>query len=439
MSQPDTRPDPDPALQSALDRLKRFHPKSMDLSLDRIDRLLHELGNPQLRLPPVIHVAGTNGKGSTVAFMRAMLEAAGLKVHAYISPHLVRFNERIRIAGALIGDEALLNLIDEVEAVNAGQPITFFEITTAMAFHAFATHPADAVLLETGLGGILDATNVVPTVAASVITRISYDHTHLLGDTIKAIAGEKAGIIKSGCPVILSAQREPDAVDVVENTAWRLNAPLFAYGKQWRIETTAPGCRYQDEEGTLDLPPPGLLGDHQRLNAGAAIAALRHSKLFDLAPSAFVQGMTRVEWPGRLQRLTSGPLTDFVPAGWELWLDGGHNDSGGEVLAEQAAAWADRPLFMIYGMLSTKQPLEFLRPLAPHIRMARTVTIPETDLSLPASETCRLAREAGFKDVDVSESVAEALADLCADQQPPSRILICGSLYLAGYVLAENG
>jgi dihydrofolate synthase/folylpolyglutamate synthase len=350
----------------------------------------------------------------------------------------VRFNERIRISGKLIEDDALMALIDEVEAINADQPITFFEITTAMAFHAFATHPADAVLLETGLGGILDATNVLPRVAASVITRISYDHTHILGTTIRAIAGEKSGIIKPGCPVILSAQREMEANEIMRRTAERLDAPLFAYGEDWHIERSETGCRYRDAQGAMDLPPPGLLGAHQYQNAGAAIAALRHGRVFDLTERDFAEGLRTVEWPGRLQRLTRGPLAALLPAHWELWLDGGHNDSGGEVLAEQAASWADKPLFMVYGMLNTKHPADFLRPLATHIRACRTVTIPDAELSLPADEICGMACDAGLA-AEPAASPLQAVSALCGLVDTPSRILICGSLYLAGAILADNG
>jgi dihydrofolate synthase/folylpolyglutamate synthase len=424
-----------PQLESALERLTRFHPKSMDLSLGRIERLLAALGYPQRRLPPVVHVAGTNGKGSTVAFMRAILEAGGHDVHAYISPHLVHFNERIRVAGRLLDDAELLDVIDEVEEVNADQPITFFEITTAIAFHLFARYPAAATLLETGLGGVMDATNLVDKPAATVITRISFDHMHLLGDTITAIAGEKAGIMKPGCPAIVSYQRDPAAMDVIERRAAEIGAPLFVFGREWHVEPASDGFAYRDRFGNLDLPLPGLLGAHQIQNAGAAIAALRHGG-FGLQPDAFVGGMTGVEWPGRLQRLTRGPLAASLPETCELWLDGGHNDSGGEVLAEQARRWSDKPLHAVFGMLSTKDISAFLAPLAPHIAEMRTVAIPDESLSLTAEDVLVAALTAGIQ-ARSAATIPEAVAELAG--KGPCRILICGSLYLAGHVLAENG
>jgi dihydrofolate synthase/folylpolyglutamate synthase len=426
------------ALLEALETLKRFHPKAMDLSMDRVHRLLAELGHPERKLPPVIHVAGTNGKGSTVAFMRAILEAAGYRVHAYTSPHLVSFNERIRVAGRLIEGPALLNLIEEVRGINGDQPITFFEITTAIALLVFSRVEADAVLLETGLGGVMDATNVVDRPAATVITRISYDHTHLLGTTITAIAGEKAGIIKPGVPIVLSRQKEETAIEVVSRRAEREGAPLILYGRDWQIEE-GDGLHYEDRFGSLTLPVPALLGAHQYYNAGAAIAALRHAGKFTLTEKDFSQGLVHVEWPGRLQRLTRGPLAAILPEGAELWLDGGHNDSGGEALGEQAAAWAAqkdaKPLSLIFGMLNTKDTNAFLRPLAPYVTEVQAIAIPEEDLSLSAAEAASAAEKSGLK-AGAAANIEDALKQLLASG--PHRILICGSLYLAGTVLREN-
>jgi dihydrofolate synthase/folylpolyglutamate synthase len=429
-----------------LDRLKGLHPKVIDLSLDRMHRLLAALDHPERRLPPVVHVAGTNGKGSTVAFLRAMLEAAGLRVHVYTSPHLVRFHERIRLAGRLIDDEYLAALLEECEIANAKAPITFFEVTTAAALLAFAREPADIVLLETGLGGRLDATNVVDRPAVTAITRISYDHRQFLGDTLTAIAGEKAGILKPGVPAVLAPQPSEEAWLALTARAAAIGAPIA----QWRVEQrpaeAGGGFRYESTRRRLDLDMPGLVGAHQIGNAGVALATI--DELMDRLPvivddDAARRGLQAVEWPARLQRLVRGPLLDRLPPGSELWLDGGHNDSAGEALAVQARSWAAEdpalPLLLVYGMLASKEPREFLAPLAPHVRAMRTVAIPGEDASLPAEGTAAAARACGIPDTSAADSVALALTDLAARYPGPARILICGSLYLAGTVLAENG
>ncbi len=420
-----------------LDRLKTLHPKVIDLSLDRIRRLLGALGDPQRRLPPVVHVAGTNGKGSTVAFLRAMLEAAGLRVHVYTSPHLVRFHERIRVAGALIGDDALAALLEECERANAGQPITFFEVTTAAAFLAFVRTPADVVLLETGLGGRLDATNVVDRPAVTAITRISYDHRQFLGDTLTAIAGEKAGILKPGVPAVFAPQPEEEATRTLAARAAAVGAPVAA----WTVTPDGDGFRFDSATVHRRLPRPGLAGAHQITNAGVALACLDHLP-WTIDDATAARGLAAVEWPARLQRLTRGPLVESLPAGWELWLDGGHNDSAGEVLAAHAAGWSadKRPLDLIYGMLSSKEPAEFLAPLAPHVRRMRTVAIPGEDAALPPQAIATAGQAAGIADTAPADSVAAALESLrLAGGGEPARVLICGSLYLAGTVLAENG
>ncbi|MFD1624611.1 bifunctional folylpolyglutamate synthase/dihydrofolate synthase [Azospirillum griseum] len=422
-----------------LDRLKGLHPKVIDLSLDRVHRLLAALGHPERRLPPVVHVAGTNGKGSTVAFLRAILEAAGYRVHVYTSPHLVRFHERIRLAGTLIDDDHLASLLEECETANAGGPITFFEVTTVAAFLAFSRVPADVVLLETGLGGRLDATNVVDTPAVTAITRISYDHRQFLGETLTAIAGEKAGIFKPGVPVVLADQPAAEARDTLHRHAEAVGAPV----KGWSVTPQPGGFRFESPaRGTIDLPMPGLPGAHQIGNAGLALACLDHLPLA-VDAAAIRRGLASVEWPARLQRLTRGPLADALPPDWELWLDGGHNDSAGEVLARQAVDWTQadgpRPLLLIYGMLTSKDPYEFLGPLAPFTHAMRTVVIPGEEASLTAEESAEAARTCGIADTAAADSVTAALASLVASRSGPARVLICGSLYLAGSVLADNG
>src|SRR3984893_11079098 len=329
-----------------LERLGRLHPKLIDLSLGRIERLLAALGNPQDRPPPVVHVAGTKGKGSTVATLRACLEAAGYRVHAYISPHLVRFNERIRLAGALIDDAALVSVLEEAERRNEGREITFFEITTAAAFLAFSRSPADILLLEVGLGGRLDTTNVVKLPAVTAITPVSLDHQAFLGDTIVAIAGEKAGILKPGVSAGVGPQPQ-EAEAVIDARAVEIGAPLSRWQSEWRCSAVDGGMRFTGDHWQLDLPSPSLVGAHQIANAGTAIACLEQLRDLVLPPEAVAKGLRQIEWPARLQRLTRGPLVEMMPPGWELWLDGGHNPSAGAVLAEFVAGWHDRPLCLV--------------------------------------------------------------------------------------------
>jgi dihydrofolate synthase/folylpolyglutamate synthase len=424
-----------------LERLTRLHPKIIDLSLERVGRLLQALGSPQDRLPPVVHVAGTNGKGSVVAYLRAMLEAAGRRVHVYTSPHLVRFNERIRLAGRLIEEEHLAALLAECERVNGDIPITFFEITTAAAFLAFAREPADIVLLETGLGGRLDATNLVARPRLAVLTPISFDHRQHLGDTLAAIAGEKAGIIKPGVPGVVAPQ-PPEAASVFEARAAALGAPLYQHGREWQAAARDGGLRFEGGGARWDLPAPALLGAHQIVNAGTAVAAAQRLEGFGLDRAALAQGLLRVEWPARLQRLTRGPLQALLPAGWELWLDGGHNAAAGEALAAFVAGWRrqGRPLHLVFGMLDTKEPAEFLRPLAPLAAGLRAVAIPGSHATLPADAAAAVARAVGIA-AETAASVEDAVAAIAAagGDGPPTQLLICGSLYLAGAVLAENG
>ena len=414
-----------------LERMMTLHPKVIDLTLDRVHRLLALLGNPERAIPPAIHIAGTNGKGSTQAMIRAGLEAAGKSVHAYTSPHLARFHERIRLAGKLIEEPALAALLDECVAKNGPDEITFFEITTCAAFLAFARRPADWTLLEVGLGGRLDATNVIIP-RLSIITPVSMDHEAFLGDTIAKIASEKAGIIKRGIPVIVGPQH-PDGLAVIEATATRMGAPVLAHGQHWQVWEERGRLIYQDENGLLDLPLPNLPGPHQIQNAGAALTALRHLGYDDAACEAAV---TRAEWPARMQRLRQGPLVDLAPK-VELWLDGGHNPAGGEAIAATLARMPARPTYLICGMLNTKDVTGYMRPLAPQVTRLHAVSIPGEKNTLTAEATRDAAQSAGI-DATIAASVADALSTIAA-ADPQARVLICGSLYLAGHILRENG
>lgn len=416
---------------AVLERMMTLHPKVIDLTLDRVHRLLAALGHPERAIPPVIHVAGTNGKGSTQAMIRAGLEAGGDRVHAYTSPHLARFHERIRLAGTLISEPALTALLDECVDKNGPDEITFFEITTCAAFLAFARSPADWTLLEVGLGGRLDATNVI-TPRLSIITPVSMDHEAFLGDTLAKIAAEKAGIIKRGVPVIVGPQH-PDGLEVIEATAARLGAPVLAFGQHWNAWEERGRMIYQDENGLLDLPLPNLPGPHQIQNAGAAITALRFLGRDELACDAAV---TRAFWPARMQRLTQGPLVDLAPS-VELWLDGGHNPAGGEAVASTLARMPARPTHLICGMLNTKDVTGYMRPLAGQVTRLHAVSIPGEKNTLPAEVTRDAALSVGI-DAVAADTVAAALASVVA-QTPNARVLICGSLYLAGAILRENG
>ena len=410
------------------------------MTLGRVQRLLAQLGNPERRLPPVVHVTGTNGKGSTLAYLRTMLEAAGYAVHAYSSPHLVRFKERIRLAGALITEADLSATLHECEDVNAGAPITFFEITTAAAFVAFTRVSADILLLENGLGGRLDATNVVAAPALTAITPISLDHQSFLGETLAEIASEKAGILKPGVPCALAPQ-PPAAAHVIERAARDIGAPLIAAGRDWSVDGTAAEMTVRVGATAFDLPPPGLQGAHQIVNAGLAVAMAQNLTGFTVPVAAMAAGLGRVEWPARLQRLTRGLLIDGLPAGWELWLDGGHNPAAGESLSQHArTAWAAQPLMMICGMLRSKACADFLRPFATTVDAIRTVDIPGEDNTVSAAELAAVARGVGIQ-ASPAVSAAAAIEQLAtaANAPPTARILICGSLYLAGSLLAENG
>jgi len=422
---------------AALERLRRLHPVLIDLSLGRVERLLAALGAPQTRLPPVVHVAGTNGKGSTVAFLRAIGEAAGLRVHAFTSPHLVRFAERIRLAGELISEDRLTELLGRVEAVNAGEPITFFEITAAAALTAFAETPADLCLVEVGLGGRFDATNVFARPAVTVITPVDYDHKEHLGETLTAIAGEKAGILR-GCAPAIVARQPAEALAVIEATAARLGAPLILAGRDFDAYAEAGRLTYQDEAGLLDLPPPALLGRHQYDNAGVAIAAARALNDRRIDEAAIARGVASTVWPARMQRLTAGPLARLAAArGADLWLDGGHNPHAAVALAQTAAdlsARDGRPIVFVLGLLARKDAAGVLCALAG--TRSRLITVGfQSDLVADPQALADQARAQGV--------AAEACPDVMAGvrlalsgEGPAPHVLICGSLYLAGEALA---
>lgn len=431
------------SLDAIVARLLALHPRRIDLSLDRVKRLLTALDHPERRLPPVIHVAGTNGKGSTVAFMRAILEGAGKRVHVYTSPNLVRLNERFRVGraggGQLVSVAELADVLAECEAKNGVAPITVFEIETAAAFLLFSRHPADVVLLEVGLGGRLDATNVVERPLVSVITRVSVDHPEFLGDSIEQVAAEKAGILKRDVAAVVSSQSR-EALAVIERQAARMRAPLHIAGEHWTATEERGRLVYQDNDGLLDLPPPRLYGRHQFENAGTAIAALRASGL-TLPGSAFEKGMTGVEWPARMQRLSQGELTALLSPESELWLDGGHNVDGGRAVA---AALADleervsRPLVLIVGMLSTKDSEGFLKNFAGLARRVITVPIRQAN-AVPPATLAEVATNVGIPAIARDDIVSALTIAGKLDLEPAPRILITGSLYLAGEVLAANG
>jgi dihydrofolate synthase/folylpolyglutamate synthase len=426
-----------------LERLLKLHPKKIDLVLDRVQRLLAALGHPEKRLPPVIHVAGTNGKGSTCAFARAMLEAQGLKVHVYSSPHLVFFHERIRLAGSLISESELEALLEECERVNDGAPITFFEITTAAAILAFSRHKADALVMEVGLGGKYDATNVLDHPRATIITPIGLDHAEFLGTDIAGIAAEKAGIIKRGCPVIVGAQEDLPR-DVILRRADALGAPVTAFGQDFFAHQEHGRMVYQDLNGLLDLPLPRLTGRHQIENAATAIAALRASDW--VKDAAIEKGLRTVEWPARMQRLSHGPLIDIAPKDAEVWLDGGHNPHGAAAVARAMADLEERtekPLYLISGMLSNKDAVGFFSAFRGLARHVVTIGIPGEDAAFGPGALYDRVRAAGLE-ASPAEDVEDAMLQVAAmsrmdEEDTPPRILICGSLYLAGSILAENG
>jgi dihydrofolate synthase/folylpolyglutamate synthase len=434
---------PESAADKVLARLGALHPKRIDLSLGRLNRLLEALGHPERKLPPVIHIGGTNGKGSTVTFLRAMLEAAGKRVHVYTSPHLVRFHERIRLGAEggsrIVSDAMLAQALEETERANAGGEITFFEITTAAALLLFSRHDAEVLLLEVGLGGRLDATNVIERPLASVVTPVSIDHTEYLGPTVKEIAGEKAGIFKRGSPAVIARQEEA-ALAVLGRAARKAGAPPFISGEQWHAHEEGGRLVYSDEQGLLDLPRPRLFGRHQIENAGTAVATLRAIPSLGIPVSAIEAGLQKADWPARMQNLTGGKLAGMLPAGSELWLDGGHNAAGADAVAVAVGEMEERvprPLVLIAGMLATKSADDFLARFSGIARHVYGVS-PPGEASRPASEIVAAAKRAGIE-AEEAQGLADALARVKDLNLPtPPRVLITGSLYLAGEVLAAN-
>ena len=434
----DTARSADPALDAALAKVHALFTGQIDLSLDRLHRLLVELGSPHLALPPVFHVAGTNGKGSTVAYLRACLEASGRRVHTYTSPHLVRFNERIRLAGTLIEDAPLTALIDEVLAVNGAQPITFFEFTTAAALLAYARSPADAVILEVGMGGRLDPTNVIPEPVMTGIAQLGLDHTQWLGPTILDIAREKAGIAKPGVPMVHARYPRTVAARVAE-VAGVAGAKLHPRGLDWDAAAYEDQLHYRDAHGLVTLPLPRLAGPHQLDNAALAVAMLRHQTAVPVPEAALRAGLGWAEWPARLQRLDTTALGALLPPGAELWLDGGHNPAAARALAEtfKAHDLAERPFHLIAGMLPTKDGEAFFKAFTARATAAWTVPIPDSTHHAP-DLLAQWARAAGLRAAP-AVSVPAALYAIAAETGPAPVVLIAGSLHLAGAVLAEAG
>jgi dihydrofolate synthase/folylpolyglutamate synthase len=432
-----------PTSAKLLAELKELHPKLIDLSLGRIERLLLKLGNPHERLPPVIHIAGTNGKGSVTAYLKAIFEAAGRRVHAYTSPHLVRFHERIALAGPAgksrpIGEEDLVDVLVRTQAVNDGDDITQFEITTAAAFLAFAEHPADVLLLEVGLGGRLDATNVVKRPVLTIITPVSLDHADKLGNTLARIAAEKAGILKPGVPCVV-AQQEDAALEVMRREAARVGAPLVVWGEDFEAFEQRGRLIFQKEDHLLDLPLPALLGRHQIVNAGTAVAAALDLEGFQIDEGAIERGLVTVRWPARMQRLDTGPLPSLLRPGAELWLDGGHNPAAGQYLAQTMADLEDRapkPLYLVVGMMGLKDAAGFLAPFRGLARRVITVPIPGAHEAPYAPDALAEAAHSVALAAEEAGGIDAALKRIEALEPGPKRILISGSLYLAGHVLA---
>lgn len=419
-----------------VDRLHRLHPSLIDLSLNRIFGLLDRLGNPHTELPSPVHVAGTNGKGSYLAFMQSICEAAGLVVHKYTSPHLVNFGERIIVAGKPLSEEELVDLLKECESANAGREITFFEVSTAAAFLAFSRTKADVTLIETGLGGRFDATNVIQKPALTAITPVSMDHMRFLGNTLDAIASEKAGILKPSVTSIIGPQN-PAAMEIIENRANEIGAPLLRQGSEWNVTDDFSGLHLSYREETLALPHPGLPGLHQHSNAGQAVVSILELFGSQIDGDAIETGLKRAEWPGRLQKLSEGNLVSLIPKGWELWIDGGHNQAAAEAILNFVKVWSDTPLVIIFGSLNSRNPDDFLKILAPVTTLAVCITIPGEKSALKARDCYLAAQSVGIEAIETT-SIKSAL-EKAAHYGTKGKILVCGSLYLAGAVLAENG
>ncbi len=436
--------DPDPRLQALLDRLTGYYPRGIDPGLERTLRLLEDLGNPHLSLPPVIHVAGTNGKGSVIAYLRAMFEAAGKTCHVMTSPHLVRFNERLVLSGNEMSTPAILDLFNEVEQVNHGQETTSFELITAAGFLAFSRNPADVTLVEVGMGGQFDATNVIPNPLLSIINVISRDHTKFLGHAYREIAFEKGGIIKPHVPCVIGPQIHPEVMDVFDQIAQDQNAPLLRHGAEWSFDVLPDKIMVHSGENIFDFPHPNLVGSHQFGNAAlAAVAMLSIADRFEdpVGLSAMERGLVSARWPARLQKISHGPLIDLLPDGYELWIDGGHNDSCGQALAEQAKNWRDRDgkdLHLILGMLTTKDPLEFFEPLAPYASSVHAITIPDQPLSFEGTDLSSVLGRSYAGSIDHAEGLEASIRHILSMAPAPCRILVTGSLYLMGAVLSRH-
>ncbi|MDB2414858.1 bifunctional folylpolyglutamate synthase/dihydrofolate synthase [Rickettsiales bacterium] len=417
---------------------KMLKNKPIDLGLDRVKSALELMGNPHLKMPPVIHVAGTNGKGSTIAMMAAIFKAAGYKAHIYTSPHLLNFNERITIAGNNISDEYLYQIMEECRLATEGVKLTFFEGTTLGAFLAFSKNPADVVLLETGLGGRLDATNVIEKPAMTVITPISLDHTEFLGPNVRIIAGEKAGILKTDTPCISSMQTD-EAQEVLERKAQQLNSPLYSFGYDWSVDKTAEGMVFKSKDNEdIQFPLPSLYGDHQILNAGAAIAAIKNLEQFDISNESIAKGLQNIKWPGRLQNIQDGNLASMLPEGWELWLDGAHNLAGAHILSNIVSKeWQDKPLYIILGHTRGRDIpafLSFFKDCTKHLCGILVKTEPS---AYKAEDIAKAAEEIGIKS-SACDCVEDAINLITSMEDKPARILCCGSLYLISDVLTEN-
>ncbi len=413
--------------------------RDVKLGLFRVEELLSRLGNPERKLPPIIHVAGTNGKGSTIAFMRSIMEAAGYKVHVYTSPHLINFNERIILAGKEISDDFLNEITEECRLAAGDLEITFFEGTTVAAFLAFSKVEADIVLLETGLGGRLDATNVIQNPAVTVITPISLDHMEYLGDTIKKIAGEKAAIVKDEC-LCISAAQTPEAMGVIEKVASEKKANLLRGQEEWQVGKAISGMLYSLGGEVMKLPSPSLIGDHQIYNAGAAIACVQNIAGFDISEENIASGIVSTKWRARLQLLDCGKYVDMLPSGYELWFDGGHNEAAAKAIAAKIVQWNEedsKPLYMIIAMLKGREVKDFLTPLKEHVSMLYAVPIEGEENSQDTKIIVDSATKLGIPARE-SINVDDAISDIIKSSGGVGRIIICGSLYLAGTALAES-
>lgn len=428
-------------IESVLARIANRRPVIIDLSLDRIRAALSRLGHPQRKLPPIFHVAGTNGKGSTVAFIRAILEAAGHSVHVYTSPHLVRFNERIVAAGKEIDDAVLIDALERTDAAMGDDMLTYFETTTCAALLAFSETPADYAVIEVGLGGRLDATNVFDEVAAAVVTPVDLDHQQFLGDKLAGVAAEKAGIFRRGAPAVISPQ-SPEAMAALQDCARKTGADIFAFGEQWNVWSEHGRLIYQDNDGLCDLDPPRLPGAHQIENAGTAVAAIRAAGL-KLDDNILSKGLSAAQWRARLQRLTAGPLIEAAREAFgediEIWLDGGHNPHAGRAVARAMAdleARHSKPLVMISGMQANKDAIGYFAPFHGLATRVYCVAARHDGVMTPAN-VAKAAQSAGL-DAKECSSVEEAVRRAAAESKEPPRLLISGSLYLAGEVLRDN-